>query len=185
MCFHALAELLPTGPFGKLVAGSLRTGSFMDTTRTIAEVDAAALAHRDPLAGEPGAHLLGTGMGSTLGGIAVGAATRSVAGPVGTAIGAVVGANMRRVGAKAIAEPIDPVVEVASRREHIHGRPYVDSECDYEDCGVESHGRHAGLDFDEAEADLARDWRPARDARNRIAFATEPAVSADSTSGDR
>ena len=45
-------------------------------------------ANRDPLTGALGAHLGGTGIGAVVGGAATVAATETVAGPVGTVVGA-------------------------------------------------------------------------------------------------
>ena len=75
--------------------------------------------NRDPITGAPGAHPVGVGLGAAAGGIAggiaAGAAVGTVAaGPVGTAVGAAVGAIAGGLGGKAVAEKLDPTVEVTS-----------------------------------------------------------------------
>ena len=78
-----------------------------------------AEANRDPITGAPGAHPVGVGLGAAAGGIAggiaAGAAVGTVAaGPVGTAVGAAVGAIAGGLGGKAVAEKLDPTVEVTT-----------------------------------------------------------------------
>jgi outer membrane lipoprotein SlyB len=71
--------------------------------------------NRDPITGAPGAHPVGVGLGAAAGGIAAGAAVGTVAaGPVGTVVGAAVGAIAGGLGGKAVAEKLDPTVEVTS-----------------------------------------------------------------------
>ncbi len=128
----------------------------------------AADANRDPITGSPGSHPIGTGVGAAMGGAAAGAAAGTVVGPVGTVIGAAVGAVLGGLAGKSLAESVDPTREDAYWRENFAGRPYVESGSSYGDYGpayaygVRAFGRLPGRSFDDAEADLARDWPNAR-----------------------
>jgi hypothetical protein len=125
-------------------------------------------ANRDPISGAPGSHPVGTGLGAAAGGMAAGAVVGTMAGPVGTAIGAAVGAVAGGLAGKGIAELIDPTAEDAYWRETYSNRPYVATGATYDDYGpayrygVTSYGMYEGRTFDEAEADLAREWNQVR-----------------------
>ena len=153
-------------------------------------------ANRDPLSGAPGAHPGGTGIEA-----AAGALTGTVAGPVGTVVGAAIGAIAGGLAGKGVAEVMDPTVEDAYWRDNFSTRPYVGPGARFDDYGpayghgVQSYGRYSGKTFDEAEADLARDWpevrgsskldwnrakHATRDAWNRVSDTVERAVPGDS-----
>lgn len=135
-----------------------------------------AEANRDPLSGEHGAHPVGTGLGAAAGGAAAGAATGAAigtaAGPVGTALGAAVGvaagAIVGGLAGKAVAESINPTIEHEFWRTNYSDRPYVRSGEAYEDyspayqTGWESQARYDDKPFDQAEAELEREWDEAR-----------------------
>ena len=124
-------------------------------------------ANRDPITGAPGAHPVGTGLGAAAGGIAAGAAAGTVAGPVGTVVGAAVGAIVGGLAGKGVAEMIDPTAEDAYWRDNYASRPYVAGET-YDEFGpayrhgVSSYGKYGDRTFEDAEADLRRDWDDAR-----------------------
>lgn len=125
-------------------------------------------ANPDPITGQPGAHPVGTGLGAAAGGAAAGAAVGSVAGPVGTAAGIVAGAVVGGLAGKGIAEKIDPTVEDAYWRENYRHRNYVRPEDDYEmyqpayKTGYEGRAKYPGKTFEQAEADLRRDYEICR-----------------------
>ena len=127
-------------------------------------------ANADPITGAPGAHPVGTGLGAAAGGAAAGAAIGSVAGPIGTAAGIVAGAVVGGLAGKGIAEKIDPTVEDTYWRENYRTREYVRADEDYEvfrpayRTGYEGRGKYSGKTFDQAEADLRRDYERCRDA---------------------
>lgn len=79
---------------------------------------------RDRISDAPGAHPVGTGIGAAAGGIAAAAAAGTLAaGPVGTVIGAAVGAVAGGLAGNAVAESLDPTVDLvtnvpAPRRQH-------------------------------------------------------------------
>ena len=83
-------------------------------------------------------------------------------------IGAAVGAIVGGLAGKGIAETIDPTLEDAYWRDNYSSRPYVDGGATYDDYGpafgygVDAYSRYPGLSFDQAEADLSRDWDSAR-----------------------
>jgi len=158
-------------------------------------------ANRDPLSGAPGAHPVGVGVGAALGGAAAGAATGTVAGPIGTAVGAVVGAVVGGLAGKSVAESIDPTREDAYWRDNYTSRPYVTSNAVYDDYGpayrygTDAYVRSPGRRFEDAEAELGRDWNKARgqstleweharaassDAWHRVSNSVERAVPGDS-----
>jgi hypothetical protein len=122
--------------------------------------------HPDPITGEPGAHLVGVGLGATGGGI-TGAAIGAAAGPVGAAVGAVAGAIIGGMAGKDIAESYDPTAEDAYWREHFRGRPYVSPEDTYERFqpayryGWEARFEQAGRSFEEIEPELQQRWTTA------------------------
>jgi hypothetical protein len=120
-------------------------------------------ANRDPITGTPGAHPVGTGVGAT-GAAATGAAIGAVAGPVGAAVGLVAGAIAGGLAGKGVAEKIDPTVEEAYWRNNYVNQSYVDRNTSYEfyqpayRTGYLGCSRYPGKNFEEAEADLQRDY---------------------------
>ncbi|NDP42134.1 MAG: hypothetical protein GZ089_05350 [Aromatoleum sp.] len=171
------------------------------TQREAQDLDPTTHANRDPITGAPGSHPVGTGLGALAGGMAAGAAAGTVAGPVGTLVGAAIGAVAGGLAGKGVAEMIDPTVEDAYWRENYSSRPYVTTGSSYDDYGpayrygVSSYGKYEGRSFDEAGADLARDWNQARgasrlewerakdatkDSWQRVSDAVERAVPGDS-----
>jgi hypothetical protein len=158
-------------------------------------------ANRDPITGEPGSHPVGTGVGAIAGGLATGAAVGTMAGPLGTAIGAAVGAVVGGLAGHSVAEMIDPTAEDAYWRANYEQRDYVAAGSTYDDYGpayrygVDSYVKHGGRPFDEAEADLSRDWDrvrgnssltwdrakyATRDSWQRVSDAVERATPGDS-----
>ena len=125
-------------------------------------------ANRDPITGAPGAHPIGVGVGAALGGAAAGAAAGTVVGPVGTLVGAAVGAVVGGLAGKGVAESIDPTIEDAYWRDNYATRPYVTSGAKYDDYGpaykygTDAYVRQPNRSFQDAEADLARDWTNTR-----------------------
>lgn len=120
--------------------------------------------NEDPLSGEHGAHPIGVGIGAAVTGAAAGAAGGALGGPVGAAVGAVVGAVAGGYGGKAVAEEIDPTVEVEHWRTNYENRPYFKKDVPFDTMapayryGVERRQQHAGKTFDSVEKDLERDW---------------------------
>ncbi len=132
-------------------------------------------ANRDPITGAPGAHPVGTGVGAAVGGAAVGAAVGTTAGPVGTAIGAAAGAVVGGLAGKSVAEamePTDALTEAAYWRDNYMFRPYVGSSASFDDFGpaydfgARSFASYGGRSFEDAEADLGRDWDSVRGTSN-------------------
>ena len=133
--------------------------------------------NRDPISGERGAH------------------------PVGTGLGAAAGAIVGGLAGKGVAELIDPTAEEAYWRENFSSRSYVNSNSTFDDYGpayrfgVRSYGQAKGRTFEQAEADLGREWErdkgssrlqwnearhAARDAWQRVSDSVERAVPGDS-----
>ena len=141
----------------------------------------------DPITGAPGAHPVGAGVGAAVGagvgGMAagvgaataagaagIGASVGTAAGPIGTVVGAIAGGVVGAIAGKSVAESIDPTAEDAYWRAEFQKRPYYEKGAAYEDYqpayqhGWESRVEHEGRSFDEAEADLEREWQ-ARQAK--------------------
>jgi len=118
----------------------------------------------DAITGEPGSHPVGSGLGAAAGGALAGIGLGAAAGPVGAAIGALVGGVAGGLAGKSVAEAIDPTVEDAYWRKEYPRREYYDQSVSYEDIqpayryGWESRARHRGRSWEEAQADLRRDW---------------------------
>jgi hypothetical protein len=116
--------------------------------------------HEDPLTGEPGSHPVGTGVGATLGGAALGL-VGATAGPVGAVVGVTVGAILGGLSGKGFAEGLDPTSEEAYWREH-HKKQSFAGDDDYEiyargyRTGYE--GYRPGQSFEEREADLRMEY---------------------------
>jgi phage tail tape-measure protein len=147
--------------------------------------------HPDPITNAPDSHPVGTGVGAGAGG-AIGAAMGSPGGPAVAAAGAAIGAMAGGLLGKGVAEGIDAGEEHRYWRENFSSRPYVQRDHTYEEYGPayqhgwESYSRHVGRTFNEAEVDMAKEWRlvkrksrlkweqakeAARDAWNRVANA--------------
>lgn len=88
--------------------------------------------NEDPLTGESGAHPIGTGLGAAVGGAATGAAIGSVAGPIGTIAGTVVGGIAGAFAGKAIAEEVNPTVELEYWQTEYRNRPYYNEAFPFE-----------------------------------------------------
>ena len=120
--------------------------------------------NRDPITGEPGAHVVGTGLGAAAGGVAAGAAVGTVAGPVGTAVGAAIGAVLGGLGGKAVAESFDPTIVDEHWRDRFEGEPYYADGMTYEDyapayqLGAQSRLESEEPDFDKVEDDIAAQY---------------------------
>ncbi len=122
----------------------------------------------DPITGEPGAHLVGTGVGAASAG-AAGAAIGMVAGPVGAVIGAAVGAVAGGLAGKGVAEGIDPTEHDAYWQQNHASQPYA-STGDYSQysnayrTGYTGAGTYAGQKYDAVESNLKADYEKAKDS---------------------
>lgn len=134
----------------------------MSQLKQVTEDDVRRIRNEDPVTGQPGAHLLGTGIGTAIGGIAAGAAAGSVVGPIGTVAGAVLGGVTGGLVGKAIAENMDPTLEIDYWRGAYHTRPYFDQHVPFETIepayrmGAEAF--EPGFDWEEIEPDLQEKW---------------------------
>ena len=132
----------------------------------------------DPISKEPGAHLVGTGLGAAVGGAAAGAVAGTFGGPAGMLVGAVAGAVAGGLGGKAAAESINPTAEAAYWESNYTREPYYESGRPYDDyspaysLGLTGYTEYNG-DFDAAENQLARQW----DARKDRSTLTWPQAS--------
>jgi hypothetical protein len=103
-------------------------------------------ANRDPLTGAAGAHPVGTGLGAAMGAIGGGLAE------------------------KGVAEAIDPTRERAYWSENFSGRDYVEKGSSFDDYGpaygfgVNARGKYPGRDFDDVESEMSRHWAASRGA---------------------
>ncbi|MDB5800146.1 MAG: hypothetical protein JWL63_1085 [Rhodocyclales bacterium] len=124
--------------------------------------------NRDPITGEPGAHVVGAGLGAAAGGIAAGAAIGTVAGPVGTAVGAAVGAVLGGLGGKAVAENFDPTIVDDHWRDRYDAEPYYADGMSYDDyspayqLGAQTRLESPESSFDELEDDIAAQYDEVR-----------------------
>ena len=106
------------------------------------------------IAGPPGAHPVGTGLGAAPKGVEADA-------PFGTVgrEGAVAGE-----AGSTIAESIDTAAEEAYWRENYSSQPNVNREVSFNEYrpaysyGVDAHRRYQGQSFEQAEPELMRDW---------------------------
>ncbi|MCD9031126.1 hypothetical protein LDO32_05195 [Luteimonas sp. Y-2-2-4F] len=126
-------------------------------------------ANRDPITGRPGAHPVGVAAGGTAGAIA-GAAIGSLFGPIGTLVGGAVGTIGGAAGGKAVAERVDPTVEVDYWRASAPARDYYAPESDYDRdyapayrYGTEARNLDA-RGWEDAEPELRDRWEEARGA---------------------
>lgn len=117
----------------------------------------------DPVSKEPGAHLVGTGIGAALGGAAVGAAAGVLGGPLGAVAGGVIGAVAGGYGGKAGAEAVNPTAEEAYWRDNFNREPYYQAGRNYDDyapayrLGLYGYTEYSGI-YDESESQLASQW---------------------------
>ncbi len=119
----------------------------------------------DPISHEPGAHPVGTGVGSAGVGAAATVVGGLMGGPVGAVIGAVVGSVVGGLAGKGVAESMNPTAEDSYWRENHASRPYAATHS-YEDyqpayrTGYEGYARHAetGKTYDELEPDLQTEY---------------------------
>ncbi|MBC5764858.1 ferritin-like domain-containing protein [Ramlibacter albus] len=88
--------------------------------------------NQDPITGEPGAHPVGTGLGSA-GGAVAGATVGAIGGPIGAAVGGVAGAVLGGLAGKRAAEAIDPTAEEAHWRQHHTKEPYYEQGRSFDD----------------------------------------------------
>ncbi len=118
----------------------------------------------DPLTGEPGSHLVGSGLGATGGGLAGAAVGAAVGGPVGAAVGAVVGGVAGAYGGHGVAEAMNPTQEETYWRENHASQPYAKTEFSFQHyapayrTGYEAVTKYGGKQFHEIEDDLALDY---------------------------
>jgi hypothetical protein len=125
------------------------------------------LQNEDPITGQAGSHPVGTGVGAALGGAVAGAAAGAVGGPVGAVVGAAAGAVAGGYGGKAVAEAIDPTIELDYWQKNYTTRNYYDPNLPFETyepayrTGWESYDPNAS--FAEREAEIRRRW----EAENR------------------
>jgi hypothetical protein len=115
-----------------------------------------------------GSRVADVGVSAVLGGAAAGAVGGAFAGPVGAAIGAAVGAVAAGFAGNAIAESVDRTIEEGHWRHNFRQRPYVEEDANFDDYGpaysygVDGFVKHQGRSFEQAEAELSRDWSSAR-----------------------
>lgn len=135
-----------------------------------------ANAHRDPITDEPGAHMIGTGLGAAAGGVAgvaagvaasaaTGLATGTLfGGPVGGTIGLVAGALVGGLAGSALGELVNPTEEDRYWSVSYKNEPYYNSNYSFADyrpayrTGFEGHGQHQGLAFQDVESHLEQDY---------------------------
>ena len=122
--------------------------------------------HRDPPTGTPGAHPVGTGVGSASGALA-GAAFGAMGGPAGALVGMVAGAIVGGMGGNIVAEQVNPTVERDHWRERYADESYVEPGRSYDDyapayeLGWSSRSTRADS-FDAMEPALASEWATRR-----------------------
>ncbi len=118
----------------------------------------------DPVTGEPGSHPVGSGVGAASGGVTGAALGGAVGGPAGAAIGAVVGGIVGAYSGRGVAETLNPTLEEAYWRENHAAQPWAEKSLNFEHyalayrTGFEGAQKYAGKQYQEIEADLARDY---------------------------
>lgn len=136
--------------------------------------------NRDPITGEHGAHIVGTGVGAAAGGVVAGAgagaAIGMVAGPVGAMVGAAVGATAGAVvgglAGKAVAEKVNPTVEHDYWRSQFRSRQYVGQSDSYDiyapafQYGWESRAKFKDKQFSDVAQELESGWPKVRGSSN-------------------
>lgn len=81
-------------------------------------------AHRDPITGEPGTHMLGTSVGAVAVGAVGTALGVAVAGPVGGLVGATIGPMLGGLAGHEIAETMDPTIPPTGHAQKSAGAEY-------------------------------------------------------------
>lgn len=121
-------------------------------------------------------HNVGKGTGAVAGAVA-GGAIGSAAGPVGTAAGAVVGGVAGYAAGGAIAESVNPEEYDRHWQQSYSSAPYYSDRYNWNDYqpayqyGYDTYGRYQGRRFEDAEADLERDWERTRaESNSRLAW---------------
>jgi uncharacterized protein YcfJ len=148
--------------------------------------------NRDPITDEPGAHMVGTGIGAAAGGIAgiaataaTGAATGTmIGGPIGTAVGLVAGAVVGGMLGSAASEALLPTEIDQHWSSSYTKEPYYNSDYTYDDylqayrTGAEGFDADPDKTFAELEAQLQDDYLMNR-GRSRLSWTdARPAVLA-------
>ena len=144
-------------------------------------------ANLDPITSEPGAHMLGTGLGAAAGGMAgamagmaASAASGAAAGtllggPIGGTIGLVAGAVAGGMLGRAAGEAIHPTEEDHHWSSSYTREPYYDSDYAYDDylpayrTGTEGFDADPDKSFEEIEAQLQEDYIQNR-GRSRLGW---------------
>src|SRR5262245_40954918 len=127
------------------------------------------------VAGIVGGAFAGGAAGGVAGGAMAGGTAGGLGGPAGAAIGAAVGAVAGAIGGKAIASRINPDAEEQHWRANYSAQPYVAPGSRFEDygpayrLGYERYPEYHGRSFEDAEADLQRDWDSLR-GHSRLAW---------------
>lgn len=126
------------------------------------------LANRDPLTGEPGAHPIGTALGSA-GLASTGAILGAAAGPVGSAAGAVLGAIAGGIvggfAGSGIAELVNPTTEIEYWQGAYTTRPYVNAGESFETYkpaykyGYDSKVKNPDRPYDAVRSELQSNWQ--------------------------
>lgn len=122
--------------------------------------------NRDPSSGTPGAHPVGTGVGS-VGGALAGAAFGAMGGPPGALVGMVAGAIVGGMSGNIVAEQVNPTVEHDHWRERFADESYVEPGRSYDDyapayeLGWSSRSNRSDS-FDALEPALASEWATRR-----------------------
>ena len=175
---------VPGDPLDSGTASPPVAGAAIDAAHAAPTARRDGDANRDPITGEPGAHLAGVGVGAAGGAVTGMAVGGAVGGPVGAAIGTVVGGMAGGLAGKGIAEAINPTVEEEHWRANHARRPYAAGRA-YEELapayryGWESRAARPASHWSEAEPDLERGWRQARGAStlgwNEVHVAVEEA----------
>ena len=128
----------------------------------------AAMRNEDPMSGQAGAHPVGAGVGAAIAGMAGGAAAGMIAGPVGTVVGAIAGGIAGGLGGKALAEEIDPTVEINYWRGAYQSRSYYKPALPFESIapayrfGIDHY--EPGGTFEEREGVLRAAWETTKES---------------------
>ena len=133
------------------------------TTKIAADVERDAL-NLDPITHAPGAHPLGTGVGSAAAAAAGAAIGAVVGGPVGFAVGGAIGAVAGGAAGHDVGEKVNPTAEDEYWRGKYSTRPYATADRDYSvyqpayRYGWESRKQHTGRKWDDVEKELGAGW---------------------------
>ena len=119
-------------------------------------------------------HSLGEGTGAVAGAV-TGAAVGSAAGPVGTVVGAIAGGMLGSKAGGKVAEAVNPTEYSSHFESNYRTAPYYSAGrewSDYEPAykyGYDTYGQYRGQRFEDAEAQLSRDW-DATKGNSRLAW---------------